>query len=116
MGAMFTRGAAAFALVLMMAGSASAATVVATTADAGSSVSVTAGDTLLVKLRGSWAMASDLTPELVLDSQSDTGKGAGARSSFTFSADSAGSATLVVRNKITKHELSMVVDVMAPSP
>ena len=108
------RGLATLALSLAFSASAYAATVVATTADAGGSVSVEVGDTLLVKMPGSWTPASDVTPALVFDSKSTTGSGAHAKTTITYSADSAGSASLAVQNTITHHKLSMLVDVMAP--
>ena len=109
--------AAAAAIILFMgsAGAASAATIVATTADAGGTVSVTLGDTLMVKMPGRWTLAGDPTPELVLDGTATKGQGARGQTVFTFSADVAGTASLAVQNAITKSKLSMLVDVMTPS-
>lgn len=105
--------AAALLCVPGLAATASARTVVATTADAGSTVSVNVGDTLLVKMPGHWTLTDDLTPELTLKGAQTHGHGARGRTIFTFSADVAGSASLEVQNAITKSDLSMLINVTA---
>lgn len=105
--------AAALVLSLGLTATAEAGTVVATTADAGGTVSVTVGDTLIVKLPGHWKQASDATPELVLQNSETSGKGARGHTELTFSADDTGSTTLSVQNVVTGIKLSMLVDVMS---
>lgn len=108
-----TAATMAFGLFLGLATPATAGTVVATTADAGGTVSVAAGDTLVVKLPGRWTLASDTTPQLVLDTTNSSGHGARGHTVLTFSTDDTGSTTLAVRNAITGVKLSMLVDVMS---
>lgn len=112
----FSLGAAVAALLLAATNGASASTVTATTADAGSSVSVTRGDTLIVRLPGEWTLADDLTPELVLDRTTHHGHGARGTTEFDFEAEITGSANFQARNTLTKAPLSILVDVMAPQP
>lgn len=106
--------AAAAVLLSVAANTAFAATVTATTADAGSSVSVAQGDTLVVRLPGEWTLVGDLTPELVLDHTSHHGHGARGTTEFDFAADAAGAASFQARNTLTKAPLSILIDVMAP--
>ena len=106
-----TAAAAALIVSLGAAAPAAAKTVVATTANAGGTVSVATGDTLLVKLPGRWKLAGDTAPELTLGSTSFEGHGARGHTILTFSAADHGAVRLGVKNAITGVKLSMLVEV-----
>jgi len=125
-------GAAMIAVFLASAATlspATAATVNASDADTGKSVSVALGDSLVVTLPGQhnsgryWRIDADLTPQLVLagrTTKSVAVSGAPESTIFTFSADAPGSvmfrATYAVPGtpRAEKSDVSILVDVMAP--
>jgi hypothetical protein len=97
--------------LLGLAAPAMAKTVVATTANAGSTVHVRTGDTLVVKLPGHWKLAGAATPELALGTSMFKGHGARGRTTITLSAKTPGAVKLGVKNAVTGIALSMRVDV-----
>lgn len=106
-----------------------AGTVTASEADAGKTVSVALGDSLVVTLPGQhasgryWRIDADLTPQLVLAGRTTKSvaiSGAPESTTFTFSADAPGSvmfrATYAMPNtpRAATSDVSILIDVMAP--
>ena len=102
---------AALIVSLGLAMPAAARTIVATTADAGGTVFVRTGDTLIVRLPGRWILASKTAPELTLDTKTFKGHGARGHTAITFSAADRGMVHLGVKNAVTGYKLSMVIEV-----
>lgn len=112
-----------------MSSSATAATVTASQADTGKTVSVMPGDSLVVTLPGQhnsgryWRIDADLTPQLVLagrTTKSVAVSGAPESTIFTFSAGAPGSvmfrATYAMPNtpRAAESDIAILVDVTAP--
>jgi len=119
----------AFLLASATTLSPAAATVNASQADSGKTVTVALGDSLVVTLPGQhgsgryWRIDADLTPQLVLagrTTKSVAVSGAPESTVFTFSADSPGSvmfrATYAMPGtpQAATSDVSILVDVMAP--
>lgn len=120
---------ALFFVSAAMLSSATAATVSASQADTGKTVSVMPGDTLVVTLSGQhnsgryWRIDADLTPQLVLagrTTKSVAVSGAPESTIFTFSVGAPGSvmfrATYAMPNtpRAAESDIAILVDVMAP--